>query len=81
MLKGEMIEHNIKGKRHIPRFLPILRSAKFAHRLELIKKSTWTIFITGPRLREWGFLCPNGWRHWREFTSADGTNIGKGCDE
>jgi hypothetical protein len=41
----------------------------------------WTIFITGPRVREWGFLCPRGWRHWKDFTAGkNGEIIGKGCD-
>lgn len=80
LLKGEMIEHSLKGRRHLPRFIPVIRSAKFAHRLELIKGPTWTIFITGPVIREWGFLCPNGWRHWREFTTPEGENIGPGCN-
>lgn len=41
----------------------------------------WTLFITGPQIREWGFHCPNGWRHWKEFTGGkNGELIGKGCD-
>ena len=79
-MKGEMIEHNFKGVRFIPRFLPVFRTAKFAHRLELVKGPVWTLFITGPRLRSWGFYCPQGWRHWEDFTSPDGRNVGRGCD-
>lgn len=42
----------------------------------------WTLFITGPRIRDWGFHCPRGWVHWREFTSGPrGETIGKGCGE
>ena len=42
-----------------------------AHRVELIDNApVWTLFLTGPRVREWGFHCPKGWRHWREFTHA-----------
>lgn len=41
----------------------------------------WTVFVTGPRIREWGFYCPKRWIHWREFTSpADKGAIGRGCD-
>ncbi|WP_152051975.1 hypothetical protein [Tautonia marina] len=44
-------------------------------------KPAWTLFVTGPRIREWGFHCPQGWRHWREFTSpVDSGNVGKGCE-
>lgn len=80
LLKGEMIEHSFKRVRHIPRWLPIFRTAKFAHRLELVKGPVWTVFITGPRVRSWGFYCPKSWRHWREFTSDDGSDIGQGCE-
>lgn len=81
LLKGELLEHTFNGVRHIPRFLPVIRSAKLAHRLELVNIPAWTIFITGPRIRQCGFHCPNiGWRHWKEFTSSDGVSTGKGCD-
>lgn len=48
-------------------------------------KPVWTLFITGPKVREWGFHCPKGWRHWREFYGvpegeAHGGEIGKGCE-
>lgn len=41
------------------------RLAKFAHRVELVgDRPCWTLFITGPRLRTWGFYCPKGWVPW-----------------
>lgn len=45
-------------------------------------RKCWTIFITGPKVREWGFYCPKGWRHWREFVSLreGGNDIGRGCE-
>ena len=56
------------------------RPAKFAHRLELINGApVWTLFITGSRVREWGFHCPKGWRHWRTMTTLEGKSIGS-CD-
>jgi hypothetical protein len=59
------------------------RSSKFAHRL--IKMSVnppITIFMTGPRLREWGFHCPNGWVNWRDFVKKDNhSSVGRGCGE
>ena len=46
-----------------------------------LEMAVWTLFITGPKVREWGFLCPRGWRHWREFTSPHDTGaVGRGCD-
>lgn len=32
----------------------------------------WTLFITGPRVREWGFLCPKGWINWQKFGDQNG---------
>lgn len=41
----------------------------------------WTVFITGPRVREWGFLCKKGFVHWKRFTAAhDKGAVGAGCD-
>lgn len=52
----------------------IMRAAKHAHRVELIDgKPCWSLFITGPKYREWGFLTgPNGWVHWAEFEKDRG---------
>lgn len=47
---------------------------------------SWSLFITGPKVREWGFACPNGrgWVHWEDFTgfrtTGDSTTVGPGCD-
>lgn len=61
-----------------PRFC--FRPPHFAHRLELVEqKPCWTLFITGPRLHEWGFHCPKGWKHWRTMAKPTGETIG-GCD-
>lgn len=47
-----------------------------------MRKPAWTIFITGPKLREWGFYCPKKWTFWRDFVSeTDHGNVGKGCAE
>lgn len=54
-----------------------------AHRVELTDGDCWTVFITGPRIREWGFLCGPRFIHWKIFTGADSGKpgeIGKGCD-
>ena len=67
------------------------RPATHTHRVELLRKlngnirSAWTVVITGRVIRDWGFHCPQGWRHWKEFTAYNGGSgdygqIGKGCD-
>lgn len=59
------------------------RSAEQAHRLEVVAGPVWTLFITGAVEREWGFHCPNGWVHWKDFTdpATNGQTIGRGCGE
>jgi hypothetical protein len=60
-----------------------MRRARTAHRLELINGPCVTLFVTGPKIREWGFHCPfAGWRHWRDYTHVGegGSSIGRGCD-
>jgi len=81
-LTGYMLEHLEGGtKKLIEPGSVVLRSARHAHRLELLSENACTLFLTGPRVREWGFLCPQGWRHWRDFTAGPhGESIGRGCD-
>ena len=58
------------------------RSPGFAHRLVVLGELTTTIFITGPRVREWGFHCPKGWVPWRDFVARDNKGaVGRGCGE
>lgn len=65
------------------------RWGKSPHRVELLPGPNgslmpcWTIFITGPVVREWGFYCPKGWVHWKVFTNKTDDNIstiGRGCE-
>lgn len=60
----------------------VFRPASFAHRLVVPATSyAVTLFITGPKIREWGFWCPQGFRHWREYSQPhDAGKIGRGCD-
>lgn len=81
LLAGEIKEHQFNKIRMIPRWWPVVRSARFAHRLEVVHGPVWTVFITGPRRRDWGFHCRKGWRHWREFTDHTGNRVGAGCGE
>ena len=59
-----------------------LRSAKAAHRVELHAGPCWSLFMTGPRLRDWGFHCRSRWVPWQEFTKPNAPGeIGQGCGE
>ena len=73
---------NVRTERAAPAW-KLRMSGAAAHRLELIDGPCWTLFVTGPRYREWGFHCPQrGWVPWKEFTSADNSGeIGRGCEQ
>lgn len=87
LLAGRYVEHTIAAggvhARTERRAGEIkLRGARAAHRIELVDGPCWTVFLTGPWLRAWGFHCPQGWRHWREFTAGPrGETIGRVCGE
>lgn len=82
LLEGQYLEHTPAGS-----FTRITgdvkaRWGRAAHRIELTNGPCWTVFITGPRVRSWGFLCPQGFVGWREFTAAgDKGSVGKGCGQ
>lgn len=93
-LKGQMLEHRrtilqddgqvvqdmnygTPIKSRVRRFM--FRSATYAHRLELVTPVAWTLFITGPRIRDWYFWCPKGPVHYSLMTTPDGKKIG-GCE-
>lgn len=63
------------------------RGAEAAHRVELHgtphggEAAVWTLFITGPKVRDWGFWCPKGWRRWQDFCDPnENGRAGPGCD-
>lgn len=96
-LKGELIEVRPECQQEcgtLPYLFPLpaldespvkrihVRSAEYTHRLILASPTAWTLFITGPRLRTWGFRCNNGnWVPWWKMTTPEGKPIDGGCDE
>lgn len=65
----------------------VFRKASAPHRLVLpgpVPTGCWSLFITGPRIRDWGFWCPKGkgWVHENVYrsTSSNGSKIGRGCE-
>lgn len=85
LLEGSYTEWTIAAggvhKKRVARTGSIkFRRARFAHRIELHDGPCWSLFITGPVIREWGFHCPNGWRIWKQFVDArDNGGVGRGC--
>lgn len=71
----------------------VWRGPRFAHRLTLpyegcsiTPRPAITLFVVGPRVREWGFWCPKsspagGWRPWQKFVALDDPGrVGPGCE-
>lgn len=87
LIEGRYVEHTIRAggvNRRLERKPGdlVLRSPWAAHRIELKAWPCLSLFITGPRLRAWGFHCPTRWVHWREFTDpVDSGAVGRGCGE
>lgn len=94
LLRGSYIEMRPQGQRVVVEGSIVLRGAKSLHRVILFggrknaagrtanENVVWTLFITGPRIREWGFACPKGWKHWKDFVSQreGGNSVGLDCD-
>jgi hypothetical protein len=82
LLRGRYTEHLPSGVLRV-RWAGnlVARRPTALHRVELTHGTCWTLFLTGPRVREWGFQCPQGWRHWKDFTAGDrGELVGRGCE-
>lgn len=88
LLDGEYIEHTISAggvhKKVTYKAGDLkLRRGEAAHRVELLPDARcWSLFITGPRYREWYFHCRQKMVHWRDFTNpTDSSKVGAGCGE
>jgi hypothetical protein len=50
-----------------------VKRAEDLHSLRLLNGDpVWTLVVTGPRRRRWGFATPSGWVHWREYHASAG---------
>jgi hypothetical protein len=84
LLKGEYLEYAGTPPNPHPRrrWSVAYRPAKWLHRVALVcrfnpdgtygEQPAWTLIVTGPKIRDWGFLCPKGWVHWEVFDSNNG---------
>ncbi|WP_408585959.1 hypothetical protein [Novosphingobium sp.] len=83
ILSGGYIEHTPHGSFTRMAGDMIEREAPDLHRLECFPKIPCvSLFLTGPKVREWGFQCPQGWVRWQDFTSpTDSSQTGRGCGE
>ncbi|WJR32455.1 hypothetical protein P3F83_18260 [Mycobacteroides immunogenum] len=72
VLAGHYYEHRADGRRIKRHWLSVAyRAATTRHRVELPRSNDpmslleredccWTVVVTGPRTRDWGFWCPGG---------------------
>jgi len=83
LIFGSYIEHTPDGDFIRQAGDVIERSAGALHWLEAVPGvSAVSLFMTGPKQREWGFACPQGWVHWSDFTNPeDSSQTGRGCGE
>ena len=69
-LRETVVEEVPDGERTTTRLIRpgdvMFREATDRHRLH-IAKPTWTLFVTGPKVREWGFHHADGWMHNQDF--------------
>lgn len=82
LLSGSYIEHTPEGSFVREAGSIVHRQATDSHRLEVERGSrVVSLFITGPKVRDWGFHCPKGWVAWQDFTSPlDKGLVGRGCE-
>lgn len=58
------------------------RPAGFAHTVtRLLAPEVWTLVLTGPKGRAWGFFTRNGWIGWRRFVDAAPDTRVAWCEE
>lgn len=80
LLEGEYLEHLESGIHHRKTGNFIIRLPSTLHRIELLQKNgkpqeTWTLFITAPRVRKWGFMVNNQWLDHETFLKLYGEYI------
>lgn len=66
VLRGKFIEHTEHGPIYLRAGDVVFRRPTVLHRLE-INEPIWTLFLTGPTVREWGFMTRRGWRPWQRY--------------
>lgn len=83
LIFGSYIEHTPDGTFVRKAGDVVERPAGAMHRLEVIPgERAISLFCTGPKVREWGFECEQGWVHWKDFTNPDDSSqVGRGCGE
>lgn len=64
ILRGWYNEQTNSGTKKVGWFN--FKKPKTMHRIADVSKNLWTLVITGPKIREWGFNTEEGWKPWYE---------------
>ncbi len=73
LLSGGYVEVTPAGQRYCPRFSLVRRKATDIHRL-VLTKPVWTLVVSGPKVREWGFTVDGRWVHHRDYDALCNTD-------
>lgn len=63
----------VQKSTHVAGFYNTLQAHQL-HRLELLTKPTVTLVKRGPKIREWGFMTPDGWQHSKDWIAKNKPN-------
>lgn len=87
LLRGGYLEVTPDGMRERRAPSIAFRPAQWKHRVQLHRDSggerpCWTVIVTGPKRRHWGFWCPSGFVPWEQFTAnvPGVSTTGRGCE-
>jgi hypothetical protein len=69
-LTDGLLEHAAGTTAELEQGTVITRAAVTPHRIELTAPDAWTLFVTGPVVRRWGFHTAGGWVHWHDWPGA-----------
>lgn len=68
LISGAYRDHALDGTHRDYRAGDVVRhAATDAHRLELLEGRVWSVVLTGPKVRPWGFHTRAGWFPWRDL--------------
>ncbi|MEX1665571.1 hypothetical protein [Zhongshania arctica] len=72
VLRGRILEEMPGRDRVLETGSFTTRLGRAPHRLLLNTPDSLTLFITGPKIRKWGFYTPSGWINSKAYLRVDG---------
>jgi hypothetical protein len=74
ILSGGYWEENQEGRFWRAPGYNAYQEANYFHRIQLDPEKagddTWTLFLMGPKQKDWGFLKDNQWVQWEEYLNS-----------